>query len=139
MLQDIQGVCLDFSNRSPDSLNLLQGFSQREYSGRSEWSMTVQRILDSWYFGFGSPAVAGFLESYARDQNGSTVDTSMHANIREQLNDLLRLSSTCPLQDVRAACVNIMEDLKMPHLKCILEKPSDDDVLYTVSCVSRFL
>ncbi|VDL95651.1 unnamed protein product [Schistocephalus solidus] len=154
MLQDIQGVCLDFSNRSSDSLNLLQGFSQREYSGRSEWSMTVQRILDSWYFGFGSPAVAGFLESYAQDQNGSTVDTSMHANIREQLNDLLRISSTCPLQDVRAACENIMEDLrkkkhfpvlpplyrspsynfsyeKMPHLKCILEKPSDDDVLYT--------
>ncbi|KAL7058756.1 hypothetical protein AAHC03_013469 [Spirometra sp. Aus1] len=154
MLQDIQRVCLDFPNRSSDSLNLLQGFSQREYSGRSEWSMTVQRIIDSWYFGFGSPAVAGFLESYAQDRNGSTVDTSMHANIREQLNDLLRISSTCPLQDVRAACENIMEDLKkkkhfpvlpplyrspsynfsceeMPHLKCILEKPSDDDLLYT--------
>lgn len=113
MLQDVQHVCLDSLTRSAESLNLLQGFSLRDTSGRNEWSQSVQRIIDSWYFGFGSPVVPGFLESYTQDRNGSPVDTTMHALIRDQFHDLVRIFTSCPLGDVREACENIIEDLSV--------------------------
>lgn len=113
MLQDLQRISLDFASRSVDSLNLLQGFSRREFTLRTEWAQSVQRIIDSWYFGFGSPAVAGFLESYSQDGNGTTVDTSMHHNIRAQIPDFARVLQTCPLQDVREFCQTIIQDLKV--------------------------
>ncbi|VDD75708.1 unnamed protein product [Mesocestoides corti] len=154
MLKVLQRVSLEFANQSQDSLNLLQGFGRREFSVRSEWAQSVQRVIDSWYYGFGSPAVAGFLESYAQDRNGNTVDTSMHHNIRAQIPDLARTIQTCPLQDVRIACQSILEDIKkkkhftidvplqpspsfcfsvedLPHLRCLFEQPVEDDPLFT--------
>ncbi len=117
MLRDIQHTSIStIQNRSTDSLTLMQGFSERKREMRMEWAQSVQRTLDSWYFGFGSPAVAGFLESYVQDRNGSTVDTSMHPNIHEQVADLVRISQTCPFEDVRNACQNILDDLKVRRL-----------------------
>ncbi|VUZ57331.1 unnamed protein product [Hymenolepis diminuta] len=154
MLKNLRCISLDFANRSGDSLNLLQGFSRSEICLRNEWAQSVQRVIDSWYFGFGSPAVAGFLESYSQDSNGATVDTSMHHNIRCQIPDLTRVILTCPLADVRQFCQAILEDLRtkkhfifeipfqpspsfafsendLPHLRCIFEEPFEDDPLFT--------
>lgn len=113
MLRDLQRISLDFASRSVDSLSLLQGFSRREFTLRTEWAQSVQRVIDSWFFGFGSPAVAGFLESYSQDSNGTTVDTSMHRNILSQIPDFARVIQTCPLRDVRDFCQTIIEDLKV--------------------------
>nr|CDS33557.1 universal stress protein [Hymenolepis microstoma] len=154
MLKNLQCISLDFANRSVDSLNLLQGFSRSEMCLRNEWAQSVQRVIVSWYFGFGSPAVAGFLESYSQDSNGTTVDTSMHHNILCQIPDLARVILTCPLADVRQFCQAILEDLRtkkhfifeipfqpspsfalsendLPHLRCIFEEPFEDDPLFT--------
>lgn len=113
MLKDLRRISLDFANCSVDSLNLLQGFSRTEFALRNEWAQSVQRVIDSWFFGFGSPAVAGFLESYSQDSNGATVDTSMHHNILCQIPDLSRVILTCPLEDVRQFCQSILEDLRV--------------------------
>lgn len=118
MLKNLRCISLDFANRSGDSLNLLQGFSRSEICLRNEWAQSVQRVIDSWYFGFGSPAVAGFLESYSQDSNGTTVDTSMHHNIRCQIPDLTRVILTCPLADVRQFCQAILEDLRVSLNEC---------------------
>ncbi|KAF5405845.1 hypothetical protein PHET_00652 [Paragonimus heterotremus] len=104
--------CTDLFNRTIDSLNLLQGFWQRDEAVRQEDFQTLQRTFDSWYFGFGSPAVAGFLETVADDTGGTTLDTSMHGLIREQMADLLRISYTGPSGDIRTAAKDILLDLK---------------------------
>ncbi|CDI96920.1 sestrin 1 [Echinococcus multilocularis] len=154
MLRDLQRISLDFASRSVDSLSLLQGFSHREFTLRTEWAQSVQRVIDSWFFGFGSPAVAGFLESYSQDSNGTTVDTSMHHNILSLIPDFARVIQTCPLRDVRDFCQTIIEDLKkkkhfifeiplqlspsysfsmddLPHLRVIFEEPYDDDPMFS--------
>eukprot|EP00108_Taenia_solium_P001508 TsM_000092500 transcript=TsM_000092500 gene=TsM_000092500 len=154
MLRDLQRISLDFASRSVDSLSLLQGFSRREFTLRTEWAQSVQRVIDSWFFGFGSPAVAGFLESYSQDSNGTTVDTSMHRNILSQIPDFARVIQTCPLRDVRDFCQTIIEDLKkkkhfifeipfqlspsysfsmddLPHLRLIFDEPYDDDPMFS--------
>lgn len=114
MIRDLQHVALTtVTKRSTDSLTLLQGFANQKPDLRMEWAQSVQRTIDSWYFGFGSPAVAGFLETYAEDRNGSTVDDSMHPNIQAQIPDLVRMSQTCPFEDVRMACISILEDLRV--------------------------
>ncbi|OON18545.1 PA26 p53-induced protein [Opisthorchis viverrini] len=114
--------------RTGDSLNLLQGFWQRDDVIRLEDLQTLQRTFDSWYFGFGSPAVAGFLESVADDTGGATLDTSMHGLIREQIPDLIRISYTGPSADIRSTAKDILSDLKtkkgfrVPHIQ--LQSPS---------------
>ncbi|KAF6777218.1 hypothetical protein AHF37_03869 [Paragonimus kellicotti] len=152
--------CTDLFNRTIDSLNLLQGFWQRDEAIRQEDFQTLQRTFDSWYFGFGSPAVAGFLETVADDTGGTTLDTSMHGLIREQMADLLRISYTGPSGDIRTAAKDILLDLKtkkgfripqvqftspsyminlneMPHLDCIKDEPTDDESLYTTYTLFR--
>ncbi|KAF7233229.1 hypothetical protein EG68_06697 [Paragonimus skrjabini miyazakii] len=152
--------CTDLFNRTIDSLNLLQGFWQRDEAIRHEDFQTLQRTFDSWYFGFGSPAVAGFLETVADDTGGTTLDTSMHGLIREQMADLLRISYTGPSGDIRTAAKDILLDLKtkkgflipqvqfkspsyminlseMPHLECIKDEPTDDENLYTTYTLFR--
>ncbi|KAA3679940.1 sestrin 1/3 [Paragonimus westermani] len=152
--------CTDLFNRTIDSLNLLQGFWQRDEAIRQEDFQTLQRTFDSWYFGFGSPAVAGFLETVADDTGGTTLDTTMHGLIREQMADLLRISYTGPSGDIRTAAKDILLDLKtkkgfripqvqfkspsyminlseMPHLECIKDEPADDENLYTTYTLFR--
>lgn len=80
---------------------------------RHEELSTVQRTFDSWYYGFGSPAVAGFLETVASDTGGATCDTSMHGLIREQIPDLLRISFTGPCNDIRESAKSIILDLRV--------------------------
>ncbi|RTG89507.1 sestrin 1/3 [Schistosoma bovis] len=105
--------CSSLLQRTVDSVNLLQGLSNRDESARHEAAVTIQRIFDSWYFGFGSPAVAGFLETVANDTGGATLDTSMHGLITEQIPDLLRILHTAPSSDIRSAARDILRDLKI--------------------------
>ncbi|TPP67604.1 Sestrin [Fasciola gigantica] len=152
--------CSALFNRTLDSLNLLQGLCQRDESLRHEELSTVKRTFDSWYYGFGSPAVAGFLESVASDTGGATCDTSMHGLIREQIPDLVRISFTGPSSDIRDSVKNIILDLrvkkgfripqitsllpssmkslqKMEHMRCLAEEPSEDEPYYTTYMLFR--
>ncbi|CAH8873751.1 unnamed protein product [Trichobilharzia szidati] len=152
--------CSSLLQRSVDSLNLLQGLSHRDESARHEAATTIQRIFDSWYFGFGSPAVAGFLETMANDTGGATLDTSMHGLITEQIPDLLRISYTGPSSDIRSAARDILRDLKtkkgfripnitslspsfilplneMEHMKCLTDEPNEGDLHYTTYILFR--
>ncbi|CAH8516815.1 unnamed protein product [Dicrocoelium dendriticum] len=152
--------CGSLFKRSVDSLNLLHGFWQRDEALRREDFLTLQRTIDSWYFGFGSPAVAGFLESVADDTGGTTLDTSMHGLIREQIADLMRISCTGPSGDIRSAAGNILLDLKtkkgfriptinlqspsnmismreVAPLACLKEEPSEDDNMYITYALFR--
>ncbi|CAL8097243.1 unnamed protein product [Calicophoron daubneyi] len=146
--------------RSPDSLNLLQGFWERDGASRQEDIATAQRTFDSWYYGFGSPLVPGFLETVANDTGGATQDSSMHGLIREQIPDLVRISYTGPCSDIRSAARDILVDLKtkkgfripyvqpqspsyfisakkMEHMKCITEEPTEDERFYTTYALFR--
>ena len=80
---------------------------------RHESVQILQRIFDSWYFGFGSPAVAGLLETVVKDYGGATQDTSMHGLIKEQIPDLIRISCTGPCSDIRSNAKEIIVDLKV--------------------------
>lgn len=101
------------------SLNLLYDLWNRDESTRHDAILNVQRILDSWYFGFGSPAVSCFLETVVKATGGSTMDTSMHGLIIEQIPDLLRIYLTTPLHDIRSVVLEILNDLKVYILKLI--------------------
>ncbi|CAH8626472.1 unnamed protein product [Heterobilharzia americana] len=151
--------CSSLLRRSVDSLNLLHGLSHRDESARHEAVTTIHRIFDSWYFGFGSPAVAGFLETVANDTGGATLDTSMHGLITEQIPDLLRISHTGPSSDIRSAAREILRDLmkkgfgipntitlspsfilsinEMEHMKCLTDEPSEGDLHYTTYILFR--
>ncbi|CAI2736371.1 unnamed protein product [Schistosoma spindalis] len=151
--------CSSLLQRTVDSVNLLQGLSNRDESARHEAAVTIQRIFDSWYFGFGSPAVAGFLETVANDTGGATLDTSMHGLITEQIPDLLRILHTAPSPDIRSAARDILRDLKiqkgfkipntvtsspsfiqslnMDHMKCMVDEPNEGDPFYTTYILFR--
>ncbi|KAH8866629.1 Sestrin-3 [Schistosoma japonicum] len=151
--------CSSLLLRTVDSVNLLQGLSNRDESARHEATITIQRIFDSWYFGFGSPAVAGLLETVANDTGGATLDTSMHSLIIEQVPDLLRILHTGPSSDIRSAARDILRDLKiqkgfkipnivtfspsfihslnMDHMKFMVDEPSEGDPYYTTYILFR--
>jgi len=66
----------------------------------------------SWLEGYGSPPRGhnGTIDSHGR-LTFSVGDPKQL--VREQLPDLLRLSSDCPFEDVRERCAGILLDLKV--------------------------
>lgn len=105
-------------NRSAESMNALQGLWQIDDQIRKEQISVLQRTIDSWYYGFGSPAVPGFLETMESDTDGTTCDTTMHHLIREQIIPLLRVFYTVPWPEIRKIASCMLEDVQsffFPH------------------------
>ena len=86
------------SLRSADSLRFLSPITSRDPAVRTQALDTVERSLDSWLVGYGSPP-------------GDQAST-LHM-VQQQLPDLLRLSQMCPFEEVRDRCSTILEDLKV--------------------------
>jgi|SRR6218665_274531 len=97
--------------RSADSFRFFYGICSSDKETRAQALNSVSRILDCWLDGYGSPP--GGSGADASCESGSVCSANPQSLVKEQLPDLLRLSTDCPFADVRERCCEILADLQV--------------------------
>ena len=100
--------------RDSESLRFLHAVCSRVPSQRVQALENVARVFDGWLEGYGSPQDTVLIDCAAGENN--VMPTDYKCMIREQLPDLLRLSTNAPFVDVRERCNNILQDLQVNNL-----------------------
>jgi hypothetical protein len=81
---------------------------QRDAKSRQLALEKVHEFLDSWLDGYGSPPQGGAWMESAGNGLGNRLSF-----VEEMVPDLLRLTLTCPFDDVRDRCRQMLEDIKV--------------------------
>uniref|UniRef100_A0A1I8FWT7 Sestrin-3 n=1 Tax=Macrostomum lignano TaxID=282301 RepID=A0A1I8FWT7_9PLAT len=96
--------------RSPESISMLRGLSDRESNNRSDIFSQCRSMFQVWYFGLSSPPNLSDMQYLGgAAAAGRAGDPSQRCNIEEQLPDLLRISKAAPLPDAREKATELLD------------------------------
>ncbi|PAA52003.1 hypothetical protein BOX15_Mlig003546g3 [Macrostomum lignano] len=96
--------------RSPESISMLRGLSDRESNNRSDIFSQCRSMFQVWYFGLSSPPNLSDMQYLGgAAAAGRAGDPSQRCNIEEQLPDLLRISKAAPLPDAREKAAELLD------------------------------
>jgi len=116
MSEDVKKLTGRARFRDSESLRFLHTVCSRVPSQRVQALENVARVFDGWLEGYGSPQDTVLIDCAAGENN--VMPTDYKCMIREQLPDLLRLSTNAPFVDVRERCNNILQDLQVNMSLC---------------------